>query len=70
MKLNPKDLHIESWPKEPEGGMQTGKIPAGVKVTHLPTGIVYSFCEYRQQHRNKDECIRQIEERLNWQGGG
>ena len=66
MNINPKHLRIESWPPQPTEGMLVGggRPAVGVKVTHFPTGITYSFCEHRSQHKNLSECLRQIYTRL------
>jgi protein subunit release factor A len=66
MSLDPKDLRVEACPPTPTGGMLTGTIPVGIKVTHIPTGITYAFCEHRSQFLNRQECFRLIEERINW----
>ena len=66
--INPKDLRVEAWPPQGSTGMLIGggRPRVGCKVTHLPSGITYSFCEHRSQHLNRQECLRQIELRLNW----
>lgn len=51
---------IEPWTPQPNGGMQTGKIPAGVKVTDTETGHWHCCNIYRSQHQNKDHAIRTL----------
>jgi len=36
----------------------------GVKVTHLPTGIVVTEDAFRSQHKNRDSCFKQLEDLL------
>ena len=49
--IDPKDLLIEAWPDRGKGGQHVG-MQFGIKVTHLPSGLV-AFCENeRSQHRN------------------
>jgi protein subunit release factor A len=43
----------ELWPPRPIGGQQVGSGPQGVKVTHLPTGVVACCDVGRSQHYNK-----------------
>lgn len=51
---------IEPWPPQPEGGMQTGKMPAGVMVTDTETGHWHCCNIHLSQHRNRDTAIRAI----------
>lgn len=51
---------IEPWPPQPNGGMQTGKIPTGVKVTDTETGYWHCCNIYRSQHQNKEHAIRTL----------
>ena len=61
---DPLDLMIESWPPQPEGGMMTGKIEPGIKVSQLPTGKFAECTLYRQQHKNRCEALRLLGEQL------
>ena len=50
--IRPEDLRIEVVRPYPPGGQQVG-VSCGVKITHLPTGLV-AICETaRSQFRNK-----------------
>ena len=51
------DLHVESS-TQPKGGMSTGKLPGGVKVTHIPTQLSVTVDKYRNMHENKRAAIR------------
>jgi protein subunit release factor A len=66
MNLEPKDLSIEPWPETPTDGILTGTLPIGIKVTHIPTGMTYATCEHRSQFLNRQECLRYIENRINF----
>lgn len=57
-----EDLHIETYDPYagPPGGMKTGRIPTGVKITHLPTGAVAICTSHRQQHRNRDQAMQEL----------
>ena len=48
-----KDLTFESWPPRAMGGQHVGTGPNGVKVTHLPTGLVACCDIARSQHINR-----------------
>jgi protein subunit release factor A len=61
MILRSEDLKTEPFPKMVEGGMNTGQIPVGVKITHIPTGL-YAICNSeRSMHRNRDIALEKLE---------
>lgn len=51
------DLQIEPWPPQNVGGQQVGLTMMGVKITHLPTGLVAICGTERSQHRNRDIAL-------------
>jgi peptide chain release factor 2 len=53
------DLQIELWPPNGVGGQQVG-VTTGVKVTHIPSGIVAFVNTNRSQHRNKNVAVDMI----------
>jgi len=52
-----RDIRIDVYPPPPEGGMQTGKMHVGIKVTHKPTGITITCEHERSQHKNRDAAL-------------
>lgn len=59
--MNESDLKIESYPVISPGGQRVGVIRSGVKVTHVPTGLIaISDCE-RSQLKNKNVAMGMIE---------
>lgn len=65
LTLNQKTLKVESWAPD-EGGSwaRAMRVPRGVKITHLPTGIVVMCASERSQYRNRDLALKQLQERL------
>lgn len=61
MVLEPKDLKIESYPPAPVGGMQTGKMANGIRIEHIPTGLVAVCEKHRLQFRNRDDALADLE---------
>jgi hypothetical protein len=59
MAPEPADIAVESFPSAPTGGMRVG-MPAGVKITHKPTGCTVTVSHYRSQHRNRAAAIRAL----------
>ena len=58
--VRPEDLKFSEYPGRISGGMSVG-MPKGVMAVHLPTGIKVVCNHHRNQHFNRDACIRAIE---------
>ena len=50
--IKDEDLKIETWPSRNPGGQQVSCTSNGVKVEHLPSGLVAIVDTHRSQHRN------------------
>jgi protein subunit release factor A len=59
-KINPADWRVELWPPKPEHGMLTGNMSQGVRITHMPTGIVEIEEQSRHMHINKMVAVNRI----------
>ena len=59
--MNLKDLSITEWSSKPEKSLQP--LP-GVRVVHLPTGIVVEVDRYRAQYQNKDYALKLLAKKL------
>lgn len=57
--IPPDDLLIEPHPARTTGGQIAG-YSCGVKVTHVPSGIVAIVETERSQHRNKNVAVDMI----------
>lgn len=53
LEIPPPDLQIEAYDPRPPGGQHVGMTCMGVKITHVPTGLVVICYSERSQHRNK-----------------
>ena len=59
--MNEADLKIETYPVASPGGQHVSVVRSGVKVTHVPTGLIaISDCE-RSQLKNKNVAMGMIE---------
>lgn len=63
-QFSANDIEVTGYPEPKTGGMQTGTIPKGIKVTHKATGIVVICDKHRQQHKNREEAFRELEAKL------
>lgn len=53
-------LKIEPYPTRERGGQHVGTGPSGVKITHIPSGLVAISTEARSQHRNREVAMNMI----------
>ena len=61
--MKPNDWKFEVWPEPPKTGMRVG-MPRGVKVTHIPTGMIETCDSERSMHANRDKAINALAARL------
>lgn len=59
-----KDLQIETFRSSGPGGQNVNKVATGVRITHIPSGIVATAREERSQYANKRSAIRKIKEQI------
>ena len=62
--LNPKDLKIDYYRGSGPGGQHRNTSETGVRITHLPTGIVVTATESRSRHMNQQRAMTRLEEKL------
>lgn len=61
--INHDDVRIETIGHPPHPNW-TGQLPRGVRITHLPTGLVAECDKHRTQHKNRAACLEELRERL------
>lgn len=59
MDIDPKDLKVEAIRRRPPGGQHVGT-ESGIRVTHIPSGLVAEADTERSQHRNRDIALEMI----------
>ena len=62
--LNPKDLKIDYYRGSGPGGQHRNTSETGVRMTHLPTGIVVTATESRSRHMNQQRAMARLDEKL------
>lgn len=64
VNINRADLKIDTFRSSGAGGQHVNKTESGVRITHLPTGVVVECTEGRSQHSNKEIAEQKLYQRI------
>lgn len=62
--MTPDDIRIDFFRASGPGGQHRNKSETGVRLTHLPTGIVVTATESRSRHINLRHAFARLEAKL------
>ena len=58
------ECRVDTFRSGGAGGQHQNKVESGVRLTHLPSGIVVTSRKHRSQHRNRQDALARLEAEL------
>ena len=59
-----RECQVETFRSSGPGGQHVNKTESGVRLTHLPSGVVVTSQQERSQHRNKALCLQKLRDKI------
>lgn len=64
INVNMADVRVDVFRASGAGGQHVNRTESAVRFTHLPTGIVVSSQQSREQIKNREICMKQLKAKL------
>ena len=58
------ECRVDTFRSGGAGGQHQNKVESGVRLTHLPTGLVVASRKHRSQFRNREDALERLEAQL------
>ena len=63
-KIDPKDVEMDTYAASSSGGQNANKNQTGVRLRHIPSGLIVNIGDSKSQLQNKDKAWSVLKARL------
>ena len=64
IQIDPKDISMDTYAASSSGGQNANKNQTGVRLHHLPTGLIVNIWDSKSQMQNKEKAFAVLKSRL------